>query len=211
MNKKILRSAMALSALLAGQAGAAGTGASAELKVSGELAPASCVVQVADSKLYWEGLTPEMLKPNVSTDLDYKMTRVSMQCEDQVMPSFQVIDNRAGTASENAAQYLGLGNVNGTGKVGYYTAQATSPTVDGGKAAMFIEGEGGAGPMVMLKDRSVVRWGKMATHDAMSGKDFAFDLVIQPTLASEKVMGGAPGQGETLMDGSMTLEFKFGV
>ncbi|MEW5494392.1 hypothetical protein ABGT23_01890 [Enterobacter cloacae] len=210
MNKKLLHPMALLPVFFTGAALAGG--GSAELKVTGEIAPSSCVVNVADSKMYWEGLKPSMLSAHSNTPLDYKMTKVTLQCQDQVIPSFRVIDNRAGTESESQPGHFGLGNINGTGKVGFYTARTSMAAVDNQEVGMFMDNSGSGGrPMLTLENGGTFRWATFGQTSPMAGKDFSFDLIITPTLASAAVMEGVPATGETLMDGSMTMEFRFGV
>lgn len=55
---------------------------------------------------------------------------MEVKCDAETPMTFNVIDNRLGTASE-AGKTFGLGNVNATGKLGFYAIMVYLPKVDG--------------------------------------------------------------------------------
>lgn len=210
MKKSACYSAVALSLLLAGQAMAAAP--SATLKVAGQFADGKCQVTLSGNsgELNWEGLSPSILKQNNAVQLPSKTKNVSVSCEQSSALSFRVIDNRKGTADVPNPTHFGLGNVNQTGKAGRYLATATQAFVDGQMVGIAAAGSASSAAHYFIPDE-VAYWSPTGGNAIKLGKNFSFDLNIHPYLASINNMGGVPSDGDNLLDGSMTLEFGFGV
>jgi len=210
MKKSACYSAVALSLLLTGQAMAAAP--STTLKVAGQFADGNCQVTLSGNsgELSWEGISPSMLEQNNAVQLPSKAKKVSVSCEQVAALSFKVIDNRKGTTDVSNPKYFGLGNVNQTGKVGHYLATTSDVFVDGqmvGIATM----NSASNVAHYFTPGEVAYWSDSGGKEVKLGKNFSFDLNIHPYLASIKNMGGVPSDGDNLLDGSMTLEFGFGV
>lgn len=137
MNKIALRMMVASTLLVAGSSLAAGL--SAEIKVVGELIAPTCEVKLPGEGIFDYG---SISHTKISRDKPAGLgTRgggtMEVKCDAETAMTFNVIDNRLGSASE-AGKTFGLGNVNTTGKLGFYAIQAYFPQVDGKNGALFV-------------------------------------------------------------------------
>ncbi|BEM64673.1 DUF1120 domain-containing protein [Serratia sp. IR-2025] len=187
---------------------------SPELKVQGQMAVPSCEVSLGNSGVFDLGkIANTMIKPSTSTTLSSVDGSITVNCEADTYLNFTMIDNREGTASATGTTYFGLGNVNGTGKLGYYTVKMTNAVTDRGARAVYsaIPGSSSftARPDVIVDKSKVTGWAE-ANNIQASGKKFITILSITPTLASSKDMGG-PISDNVKLDGSATLNFAYGI
>ncbi|HIE4798782.1 TPA: hypothetical protein ACXNDR_001436 [Serratia marcescens] len=209
MKKSACYSAAALSLLLVGQAIAAVP--STTLKVAGQFGEMGCQIALSgeSGELKWESVSPSLLHPTKPLPLPGKSKMVNVNCEQATPLSFLIIDNRKGTSDSSDPQHFGLGNVNQTGKVGHYEAAAAQIKINGEPADLTAKGYSKPGQWHNFTPGEVVYWSK--SGKPYPAKSFSFELGIHPYLASLNDMGGVPVEGENLLDGSMTLEFGFGV
>ena len=185
----------------------------AELIVKGELTVPSCEVAAADNGTYDLGrISGTMIKPSTVTTLAAISKTWTITCDAETYLNFSPEDNRKDTASTAATTNFGLGMVNGTGKIGYYTAQMRNPTVDGKTAYLFNSSSATFAPAATAAIATGTRsgWATSANSTQQSGKVFAADIVVTPVLASSTTMNGAITD-LTDIDGSMTLNFAFGI
>jgi hypothetical protein len=191
---------------------------SAELKVAGKIAPPACTVAGANNGDYDYGtVSPAFISPGTKTYTMPATTQTwTVTCDAPTFLTFQVIDNEAATASTSSTINFGLGNINDTGKIGYYTVTMSKPLVDGARSYAFATMPGASdlnGTDSKTIDSSKVM-GWAATTAAKSpqhaGKVFVADLTVQPYLAGSTDMNGAPTENVPL-NGSLTLNYAFGL
>jgi hypothetical protein len=156
---------------------------------------------------------PETSKP-VSLGMGNSGGELTVTCDAATPLTFRVTDNRLGTASASGSKYFGLGNVNGTGKLGYYTIKAAFPRVDGETKNMFVTADntiGSGATTVDFEHGKRVGWlSSSASKEQAIGKVFSFMLLTEAFLAKRGDMQGGIGE-DTRLDGSATLEFGFGL
>ncbi|HGF6561155.1 TPA: DUF1120 domain-containing protein [Providencia alcalifaciens] len=209
---KTLKAVTALSTLMMSATTLAAISAP-ELKVQGELIVPACKVVAGNNGVYDLGkLSPSLVKPSESSQLSSKTQLWNIDCDAETFLSFSVTDNREGTASYSGSEYFGLGNVNGTGKIGYYRVSMKAATVDGANSSVYGTTSSTsftASPSVYLAKGKQMGWAA-AANQQKSGSKFTTLLSVEPALASSTQMGG-PVTDSAKLDGSMTLNFAFGL
>ncbi|MGF6192506.1 DUF1120 domain-containing protein [Serratia sp. 2723] len=215
MKKSVLK-ITALSSLLLSAATLAAP--SAEIKVTGELITPTCDVTLNKNGVFDYGKINQTLindKQPTSLGNDLNDT-VKVQCSAPTPLTFKLTDNRLGTASMAGSKYFGLGNVNGSGKLGYYTLNTGAGFVDGQPAAIIVVSPNGTisgAPMSSTLEHSGQRlgWRAMGNPTELAiGKQFELPLTSKAFLAKKSEMQGGISEDVSL-DGSATLEFGFGL
>lgn len=212
MNKHVI-TVTALSSLLLAMANVQAAAPTAELKVTGELTVPTCTVAGADGGIYDLGkMSSTMIKPAATTALTAVTKTWTVTCDAETYLNFSPVDNRAASASAVLATNFGLGMVNGTGKIGYYTAQMKNATVDGVSSSLFTANSGTFTPATTANITTGSRsgWATSANNTQKSGKVFVADITVSPVLASTTTMNG-PITDNVSIDGSMTLNFAYGI
>ncbi|AHG20592.1 beta-fimbriae major subunit [Chania multitudinisentens RB-25] len=210
--KKHIFTVTALSTLLT-IAQAQATAPTAELKVIGELTVPTCTVAAADDAIYDFGkLSSTMIKPAATTALTPMTKTWTITCDAETYLNFSPEDNRGSSASTVAATNFGMGMVNSTGKIGYYTAQMRNATVDGVASSLFTSPSATFTPAATANITTGQRsgWATATASTQRSGKVFVADITVSPVLASSATMNGAITD-DTSIDGSMTLKFAYGI
>lgn len=212
MNKFTLRMMAAAMLLVAG--GSLAAGPTAEIKVVGELVTPVCEVSLPNDGIFDYGsISHTQISRDKAVSLGVKGGgTMAVKCDAETAMTFNVIDNRLGTASETG-KTLGLGNVNGTGKLGFYTVQVYNPQVDGNAGRLFVAQDGaipGTSTVVALEHGKRVGWATTSGNTLAIGKSFTAMLVAEAFLAKSGDMHGGIGE-DTNLDGSTTLEFGFGL
>lgn len=211
MNMRIFKLA-AISTVLLGCT-AANAANAADLTVKGTIAVPGCTVSSDMSGVYDYGpISSSLIQPGTTTTALVPMgNKWTASCSAQTSLTFTVIDNRASSASVVAPTNFGLGNVNGTGKLGYYTVTLSSPTVDGQAVSTFAT-TGATFTAVSSTPLSTdKKFGWASGNNVLrTGKVFGAMLAVTPNLGGTTTMGGALSNGANL-DGSLTLNFAFGL
>ncbi|VEI15243.1 P pilus assembly protein, pilin FimA [Serratia plymuthica] len=213
--KKLVLNMTAISSLIFSAASQA-AGPSAEIKVIGELIAPTCEVVMPNDGVFDFGTishTKIQADKPVSLGTEGSAVDLTVSCSAATPLTFKVIDNRLGTASLAGSQYLGLGSINSTGKLGYYTVDMMLPKVDGELAGLFVTA-GSTIPSpsgkVRLEQGKRMGWAPSGGAQLAIGKKFSAMMVVEAFLAKRSDMHGGVGEGVNL-DGSTTLEFGFGL
>lgn len=184
----------------------------AELKVKGDLTVPVCTVAATGDGTYDLGkLSSTLIKASANTSLTPIIQSWTVTCDADTYLVFKPADNRDGTSSDSAATSFGLGMVNDTGKVGFYQTTINKATVDGQNSSVFSSNSAtfAIGSSALLTKGVNAGWAS-AANTLKSGKIFAVDISVQPYLASSASMKGAITD-EVKVDGSMTLNFAYGI
>lgn len=188
---------------------------SAELKVKGKLGVSSCTVIAPDGGIYDLGkISATNVKSGIATTALPTMTKTwTINCDAITYLSYTSIDNRLASVSDTSTtRNHGLGNINGTGKIGFYTATLSNSRVDGNSTSMYYRlstGAATAGSSLFLVDSYYYGFSN-ASAIAIAGKSFSTDITITPTLAGTTTMNG-PITEDATIDGSVTMNFSFGI
>ena len=191
---------------------------SAELKVKGKLGVPSCTVIAPDGGIYDLGkISATNVKSGaVVTTLTPITKNWSVACDSQTYLSFGSVDNRNTSVSDTSSiSNHGLGFINGTGTIGYYTLVMSNPMVDGIQTSVFsVSASGGvsAGSQSFALATNGPRraWSIAGTNTQIAGKVFSADFKVTPTLAGTTAMNG-PITEDANIDGSVTMNFAFGI
>lgn len=213
MKKSRLSSGILVALVLSSPAALASM--SPELKVTGTMAVPTCTVGVNNNGVADLGkISNGLISSTQATALAEQRLLAQVECEAETYLSFTIVDNRAGTASLTSNTAFGLGNVNGTGKLGYYTMVMNTNWVDGTSVMTYSTPKGStlftASSVPTSVDKTKVMGYARANNVQVSGKKFVTDLKITPFLASSKDMGG-PLSDSVKLDGSATLNFAYGL
>lgn len=186
----------------------------AELTVTGELTVPTCTVSATNDGVYDIGkLSPTTISATATTTLASLTNTWTVSCDADTFMNFTPIDNRSGTASTTGANNFGLGTVNDTGMIGFYTVTASNATVDGATSRLFTTASTSisAAATATLTPGSKTGWANASgTAAQLAGKLFSVDLVVTPVLASSTTMNGSITD-DTEIDGSATLNFSYGI
>ncbi|MEX5768431.1 DUF1120 domain-containing protein [Serratia marcescens] len=212
MNKIALRMMVAATLLVTG--GSLAAGPSAEIKVVGELIAPTCEVKLPNEGIFDYGsISHTRISKDKPVSLGVKGgSTMEVKCDAETPMTFNVIDNRLGSASETGKTF-GLGNVNTTGKLGFYSIQAYFPQIDGVTGRLFVTSDTSiTSPqtVVNLEHGKRVGWASASGNALAIGKNFTAQLLVEAFLAKSGDMHGGVSEDVSL-DGSTTLEFGFGL
>ena len=201
-----------------------------DLEVKGTIrTPVCSVVQSGGGVYNYETMSLAILPQSGHVKLAEKTQRWGVNCgEGKTFVSFQVQDNRSGTASSATADAMGLGGMEGrpNSKIGYYTINLSNPQVDGEDKTIAVPHADGT----MLQKRSYdvtpgwytgyYSWGSSATDTSwvwinsflQAGSNFEMDVTVKPFLASKAVVGDGEGiGGKVELDGLAVFVYSFGL
>jgi hypothetical protein len=215
MKNTLQRSLLATALVLSAGAVHAGQISPAELKVIGTLEVPACSVTAGDDGTYSYGtLNPSDIRPGTAVNTLKMISKPwKIECEGDTYLSFRVVDNAAASRSVVGSQYFGLGNVNGEGKVGYFTMMMRNPKVDGIVSNVFATQTSSlsrSNYTTVYQDGYVMGWAQPAANVQQIGKVFEADLEVQAYLAGTQTMNG-PITDDAKLAGSLTLNFAYGL
>lgn len=211
MNKKLIATSSLLSSLILGMGIAHAAPPSAELTVIGTLTVPTCTVAAADDGTYDIGkISASLVKPSANMPLSPISKTWTITCDADTYLNFKPLDNRSATASTTGTTNFGLGLVNETGKIGFYTVTMKNASVDGSDSSVFSSASTTVSSSSSVVVNSANRNGWSTGALQKSGKLFVADLEVAPTLASSVVMNG-PVTDDADIDGSLTLNFAYGI
>lgn len=189
----------------------------ANLKVGGELTSKSaCNLNVDRGGFFDLGkIEASTVQQDKSVALNSSSLNVNVKCDEETYVTSQLIDNKEGTASRSGPYFFGFGNVNGAGKLGFYTLKVYEGSVDGHSRKFYtnevLSGSApSAAPMVQIPKNHFVGWVDEGGVSAASGRDFKLTLLLEPTIASRKEMNGVLTEG-IILDGSATVNLFYGI
>lgn len=173
----------------------------------------SCTIASPDAGVYDIGkLSSSLVKSGTTVTVLAQINKTwTVNCDANTYLNFTPVDNRTGSSSDNSLTSFGLGKINNTGKIGYYTVQIWNATVDGKKSGVFTASSASfsqvASSYLTIGQRT--GWAAGANTQS-SGKVFVADLIVTPVLAGTNTMNGAITE-DAKIDGSLTMNFAFGI
>ncbi|HGF6561452.1 hypothetical protein EC835_104225 [Providencia alcalifaciens] len=182
----------------------------ANIAVSGSITPPTCTfngVEKIDLEYVFD-VSPTMFPVSGNLTLDEKTNHIEVVCDATTYLTFTSTDNRADSVLIAHVNNFGLGLFNTDKKVGFYTILVKNLTVkqetDGTPQTVSgINGSGVAASILVDKTKKI-GWGTSAAV-LRSGKVFAADLDVKPTLSAEL----KTSTGDANLDGDATLAFAF--
>lgn len=210
--KKTIISGAVVAGMMISMGSAMAAAMSSELSVKGQVAIPSCQISLGNNGVFDLGkVSSAVIEASGSTSMKEISGSINVECEADTFLNFSAIDNRAGTASTAESTHFGLGNVNGTGKLGYYKMKLVAATVDRINSHVYSASKGStslSSAMDVFVDKDKVTGWANSENAQASGKSFQARLMVEPVLASSKEMGG-PITDSTKLDGSATLNFSY--
>ncbi|MEW5494391.1 hypothetical protein ABGT23_01885 [Enterobacter cloacae] len=212
MKNKIIISAAFLACASALNANAVGM--SPEITIKGDMSAPGCTINTPNNGQYELGkISASIIRDSDEVSLPSPNGGMNwtVQCEAATFLSFQVVDNREGTASKEGSTHFGLGPINGEGKIGYYRVKMFMPKVDSSAASLYTTSGStfDAVKEVYLEKGKTMGWASGNNEQAL-GTSFSAYLDVLPVLASSKDMNG-PVADSSKIDGAMTMNFSFGL
>ncbi|AHM74126.1 DUF1120 domain-containing protein [Yersinia hibernica] len=188
----------------------------ADLKVKGKLGVPTCTVIAPDNGVYDLGkISATNVKSGTATTALPTVTKTwQVTCDAETYLNFVPTDNRRESRSDvSSALNFGLGNINNTGKIGFYTVEMKNTKVDGLSSLVFYK-NGSAGAFTVVNSASLQQgymFGWAATTTTQQyGKVFTADMVVGALLAGTTTMNGVVTEDANI-DGSITMQFAFGI
>jgi type 1 fimbria pilin len=189
------------------------------LAVEGTISTPTCTVSSDKDGVYDYGkVNGSLIPPTGTLALSMQEQRWTVDCgTGKTFLAFQVVDNRDGTASQINSSSFGLGAIRGHegSKIGYFTVTLANATLDQ-TAVNVLKGTKGAatgtGYTAPLLEKNISHGWTKASTSAVSaeGSVFAMDMRVNTYLANEKDRGAPVVEG-TPLDGSLTLNYSFGL
>lgn len=219
MRISYLQAALAL-VLVGSSAGASAAIDPHNLEVTGTIRTPLCTVTPENEGIYNYG---KINKANIPTSGHLKLSQLTQQwvvdCgTGTTYLGFQVVDNRAASASTVGNDKFGLGEVPGVAgsKIGHYTVTLRDAFLDGSTAYVLKAApgaaSGSAAASLGLDKTQSHSWatasGASATPAAAS--NFSMGLQVEGNIANATTMG-APVTDGIPLDGSLTLSYSFGL
>jgi len=192
--------------LLAGHLAAAPT---SELRVTGEVQHPGCVVISPKGGSYDFGaLERESAAKGEVVALPAMTQAWRVRCDGAAYLAVTPMDNRMMTVSTPAETHFGLGTTSEGAALGYFQLGVTNARVDGSRAMLktahgeVLSSQGKA----LLSTGKRVEW-RMVNDVRRGAKDYAMDITVTPYLA----LGNIDPASSAELDGSVTLNFDFGL
>lgn len=193
-----------VTALLA-SAGNAVAASSVDLSVKGTITPSACTPALTNGGVADFGkLSAKDLRPNQHTYLPNQTLQMSVTCEAATLFAIAAKDNREGSESNLDYYNFGLGLINGSEKLGYFSLSLSGPMADD----VYVRGvgsrDGGAtweGDNALMDD-ALTSFAHTGTIVPIPVQRLTTGLQLQTAIA--------PSQGLTLtsevpLDGSVTV------
>ncbi|CRY54168.1 MULTISPECIES: DUF1120 domain-containing protein [Yersinia] len=185
----------------------------AELKVKGTLKVPTCDVSAPDNGIYNFG---KISSTKVSSSGVANLTPMTknwvVTCDATTYLNIKPTDNRDDSMYPPSTSTYGLGMVNSTGKIGSYTLVLQNALVDGISSKLFSASTGtftAVTAATLYKNGQSTGWAS-ADNTQSAGRVFSADIIVSPMLAPTSIMKG-PITEDTELDGSVTLNFAFGI
>ncbi|CQJ65199.1 DUF1120 domain-containing protein [Yersinia enterocolitica] len=203
-----------LSSLILGMTAAHAAPPTAELKVKGKLSVPTCNVMAPDGGVYDLGkISATNIKSGVATTALTPITKTwTITCDADTYLTYTPQDNRSGSESASGGHNYGLGLVNGTGKIGYYTVKMSNAKIDNVASNIVCIQPGQAADCTTMSNvlKGELQGWSNADKSLKAGKTFSADLEVSAVLAGSTTMAG-PITEDSKIDGSMTMNFAFGI
>ena len=212
--------AAVLALMAAGPSFAAGP--QATVKVIGTLEVPGCEVTQDDGNNVYDfgNLESSLIKPGTATNTltDRAIEKTwTIRCDGLTYLTYKITDNEADISSPTTATQFGLGKVNGDKNIGYYEVLMSDATVDAGTVAdlparVFATSNTTISRQtsVLLDRNKTMGWSKDTANELIAAETFRAKFKVTPTLNGTQTMGGTITENIAL-DGSLTLEFAFGL
>ncbi|WP_272570717.1 hypothetical protein [Providencia sp. PROV267] len=174
--------------------------------------PPSCeIIPPNNGNYQFSQLHAHYFKLNKVTALPELKQTWQVMCNTPINLFLKIIDNRHDSSRMDDESYFGLGNVNGSGKIGDYRLTLSHANVDNEKAELFLSENlsGTRRSAITVKKNRIYGWLTGESHIA-SGKLFSVDITVSPKLNSLKETHGPIVNGAEL-DGNAELIFSFGI
>jgi type 1 fimbria pilin len=209
MNKHL---SLLTAALLLTGASSAFAASSTDLTVTGLITPASCTPSLVDGGVVDYGkLSAKDLNPTASTPLDEKTIRLTVNCDASTPFAISTIDNRKETPIPSSNINFGLGEINGTEKLGYYNLRLVNPVADVPVTTLQSRDNGGTWESMAV---GLVRQGNLMGFGNQTGGVWAPDHLQNLSLDVSVKAYIARADSLTLtdevkLDGSATFQIKY--
>lgn len=167
-------------------------GMNADITMSGALAPKTCHVRAPNEGVYDYGNVSARGREYVFPEITQ---RWQVDCDGDINLNIVATDNRQDSLSRASRHYYGLGGENSE-PVGYYRVIVS-------RAMVYSGGD----KIVSNKNDFYLTNGEEASFN-IPGSKYVFDLTVQPKITD---MQRLAREGKIKIDGSLSLNFKYGI
>jgi hypothetical protein len=195
---------------------------SKDLIVKGAFEVPGCTVSQTEGGIYDFGSIPaSTVKPGTATTaLTPQKQTWTVNCDADTFLSFKVVDNQVGSVSDTSKVFnFGLGNINDTGKIGYYVVKLSDAKIGNGETAYvkyvpngYTSGRAYSSFEMYPGSSGAMTWAPNTgdNFDLSISNQFVMDMEVTPTLAGTTAMNG-PITETVPLNGSLTLSYAFGL
>ncbi|MCS4246939.1 DUF1120 domain-containing protein [Pseudomonas sp. BIGb0164] len=198
-----------LVAALLASTGQALAASSVDLSVQGSITPSACAPALNNGGVVDFGkLSAKDLRPDQPTYLPRQNLQMTVTCDASTLFAVALKDNRAGSESNQDYYNFGLGLINDTEKLGYFTVAMSGPVADDVNVRGIASFDGG---VTWERESALVDDGLTSFADMNT----LAPVPVQRLVTDLQVAGAiAPSQGLTLtnevpLDGSVTLTVRY--
>jgi len=167
-------------------------GMNANITMSGALAPKVCHIRAPNEGVYDYGNVSSRGREYVFPEITQ---RWQVDCDGDINLNIVAIDNRQDSLSRVSRSYYGLGGGDSE-PVGYYRVLVS-------RAMVYSGGDG-----VMLNKSDFYLTNGEVVGFNIPGSKYVFDLTVQPKITD---MQRLSREGKIKIDGSLSLNFKYGI
>ncbi|WP_447883432.1 DUF1120 domain-containing protein [Serratia fonticola] len=187
----------------------------AELKVVGKLGAPTCTVAITNDGIFDFGKIPVIsvpLQSPATRGMGSKSETLTVSCDAETYMNMTPVDNRAASNPSSSNQTFGLGHINGTGKIGTFTATVIDAKVDDVSSQLFTSASSTFTPAATADLTKGMRtgWATTAANTQQSGKVFVATMRVVGMLYAIDIMKGRITENVPI-DGSVTLNFAYGI
>ncbi|HWT67595.1 MAG TPA: DUF1120 domain-containing protein [Pseudomonas sp.] len=183
---------------------------STDLTVTGTITPDACMPTLPNGGVVDFGkIAARDLNLTSDTRLESKTLNLDVNCPATALLAVQLLDNRKGTASSIASWLFGLGLINGTQKLGYYSLVTVRAEADGVPGQAIVSLDQGASWSTNIILRSDHYLAVAASDDwskPVAVQNMKIELSLNAAIARADSLDLS---NEVSLDGSTTFEVKY--
>ncbi|RDS91332.1 DUF1120 domain-containing protein [Pseudomonas fluorescens] len=179
-----------------------------DLTVKGLIVPSACTPNLSGGGVIDHGkISAKDLRPDNPTNIGNNIMTLAVVCDGATSFALNAIDNRSDSATVSSV--FGLGFINGTQKLGWFSLMLQNAVADGQQMKTIASGDGG-NTWYEEKFWDPNLYMSVSNADDITQPTPAKELVVELAVATSIARtDGLDLSNEVTLDGSATLEVKY--